>query len=1095
MNRNAPNRRLAGILKKRPDLAAGLSVACLGILVFITLSGCSKNPAELQKEFQAKGLQYLQSGKSSEAIIEFQNLVKVKPKYAMGHYWLGEAYRRNGWVMDAVLQFRQAEELDPLLLPPYLALAHYGVNTGQWVAATKQIDTALKIDPNNLEALTLKSRIALIRNDLDQAQAVIKKVLGRKSDYAPAWVVMGDIRRVQNRLDEAEGFYRKTLSMDDQNTHAWIGLGSVEEGKKNIQAAIEDFRRAVASRPQSIQANIVLANALAGQGHVHQAVAQLDTLSAKHVDIRVPVKIAEYETLLGENQKAIALLQPMADQKTQIADVYYVLALAYQQAGHPRNALDALNHLSEVHFSTPLYFIGAAKIALSLGQPQEALSFLKSVKSSGDRSPAYWDIQVRSKMALGQREEAIHDIRRALVSYPNDPGLEILEADVFVAGKKPKDAISVLGRVLSKDPNNIPAILRKANLLTALNGPHAGLAFIRDEVGKHPENDTLESAYVLAVSRGKDVNQAVSLANDYLKAHPQAFAVRRVLAAFDVDTHKEGDALDQLKALLARNPDDLSALSAMALLDLRLRNFSDAESIFRKEISISPANPGYQVGLGESLVGENRIAEAREAFKSALSRDPGQKGALLGLARIEVFSGKAPNAMSHLQPLLKANLPPRTKSEILWLWGIANMNVGNNDEAGRALKQSVSLASNNPLNHSSLGDYWESQSEWKKAASEYIKSLALDPKNEIVALKKNWALFQAKSTPQTDQNAVQIRDRALEYLGKHPGNEVAAMIAAQGDLFLKNPDAAIGVFDQILARNPGSSSAQMGKARILFVQRHFKEAKDALSRFVSDHPNDPDANLLMASIDEKLGNIGDEAAHLEIYNHAHPDQIGPALTLSAANLVLHKYSEAQSLTQSVLQSHPGLPLAIYYEAQAKMGLSDYRGALLTASKAVRNQKQPAPFYALMGEAELHLGENDAAIRDMKEAIRLAPQDPMTLNNLAYLLSGNPANLPEALKYSKEALSISKQPSIEDTVGYILFRMGNYKEADGYFQSAFDAHFRDPEFLYHMGMNDWRLGRNGVARDRLKRAMLSGNLSPEEVKNSKAVLKAIQSQRM
>ena len=111
------------VSRKRRQTALSLTASLLLIGAF--LGGCSKSPAELQKKYMASGLDYLAKGKNNESIIEFQNLLKINPKSAAGHFYLGEGYKAKGWVTDALLQFRQASELDPTYLPPHLEIARY----------------------------------------------------------------------------------------------------------------------------------------------------------------------------------------------------------------------------------------------------------------------------------------------------------------------------------------------------------------------------------------------------------------------------------------------------------------------------------------------------------------------------------------------------------------------------------------------------------------------------------------------------------------------------------------------------------------------------------------------------------------------------------------------------------------------------------------------------------------------------------------------------------------------------------------------------------------------------------------------------------
>lgn len=166
-----------------------LSLSISFIFLGAFLGGCSKNPAELQKEYMSKGLDYLANGKNNEAIIEFQNLLKLNPKSASGHLYLGEGYKNKGWITDALLQFRQSSELDPTYLPPHLEIARYEVNSAQWPSALSEIETILKLSPSDPEGWTFKGQRNLAIGDIAKAQTAISHALELKPDFVPAMVV------------------------------------------------------------------------------------------------------------------------------------------------------------------------------------------------------------------------------------------------------------------------------------------------------------------------------------------------------------------------------------------------------------------------------------------------------------------------------------------------------------------------------------------------------------------------------------------------------------------------------------------------------------------------------------------------------------------------------------------------------------------------------------------------------------------------------------------------------------------------------------------------------------------------------------------
>ena len=64
-----------------------------GLLVLLTLSlSCERNPAIQKQKFFESGNRYLESGKFPEAVLEFSNAVQIDPRFASGHFKLGECY-------------------------------------------------------------------------------------------------------------------------------------------------------------------------------------------------------------------------------------------------------------------------------------------------------------------------------------------------------------------------------------------------------------------------------------------------------------------------------------------------------------------------------------------------------------------------------------------------------------------------------------------------------------------------------------------------------------------------------------------------------------------------------------------------------------------------------------------------------------------------------------------------------------------------------------------------------------------------------------------------------------------------------------------
>ncbi|MHB1605910.1 MAG: tetratricopeptide repeat protein [Leptospirales bacterium] len=1063
------------------------------ILPFLMLgivASCSKNPAELQKKFMSQGQHYLSEGKTNEAVIEFQNLLKVNPHSSRGHYWLGKAYMAKGWNTESVIEFQNASKEDPLFLGPHLELARYGVNSGQWNATKPEILAILKIDPNNADGWTFSGQRAMALGHEKEAQKDLDHALSLKPGSVIALVAMGDLKRHQNHPKQAKSLYQKSLGQDPNESRAWTGMGYVAQSLGQTNEALTDFRKAVQVNPTDLRSQIILANFMAQQGHLHKAIGRLKAIPAKSADLRIPVKIAEYETLLGENIQAIRLLHPLERQKIQIPDIYFVLAKAYEQTGRKKDALDMVDRLMQMVGVPPIMKVGASRIALTAGNSEEAQKILSSIKDVSHLPDSYWVTKGQVELALNHPAKANRTFNEGLKLFPDNPTLLQNLADVQAVQKNYKGAIRILSGLLKKNPRDIGAISRMGALLAQTSGPGREIRYYQHSAQENPNNPALEVLYLLSLATNRKLPAAIHEAGIYLGSHPDNQNIRFLLAQFYLQTGHKNRASQTYKAILNKDPKYFQALVSLAGQELDNGHYAEAESLYRRAILISPENANLYAALGGTLLAENQRDAAVKAFQKSLSYNPDQPFALLSVAKTEILSGNSHQALTHLTPLMKASFPPRRKAEIQWLWGLAAEKNGDMKNALNALEKAVALEPRNADYHASLGDFWASLSQWNKSLPEYDKSLKLHPDNPLLALKKNWVTIQASKRKPDPAFVNKVISQALDYRKSHPDNPPAALIAAQGNLIIGKPEPALVLYNNVLSKNPDNQTALIGKSSILLAQGHGKQARKLVEQLLTIYPDNVQANLMMASIDEKEHKIQAEADHLEKVHQILPDWVQPALALSAADLSLQRFEEAKSVSFSLHESHPELDAALYFLASAEMGLKEYRNALKDFSTLAQKSKHPGPIYSLMSVAAIHIGDRTREKKYLYLALKDSPNDPTALNNMAYYLANDKHDLAKALVYARKAVKLSSQPNIQDTMGYILFMMGNYTGAEPHFRMAYKARFRDPEFLYHMGMNEWKLGKNNPASELLRKSIVSGSLSPQELELARKTLKKL-----
>ena len=1078
-----PTRPLSG----RVAGALATTLLCAG---FLLSTGCSKSPAQIEKKDYGLGQHYLAEGKFNEAVIEFQNVLKVNPKSVKGRLGLADAYMKKGWTTQAVLEYREVAKEDPLSLPAHLAMARYGVNSGQWTAVEPEIAAILKIDPNNLEGLTFEGERQLALAHQKKAEEFFKKALALSPGSVPVLVGMGDLDRSENLSDKAASFYQQALAKDPNNGRALTGLGYLAQSQGKTDEAKEDFQKAMEVDKGDLRSRIIYTNFLAGQGKVQEAIDLLKAVPKKAADLRIPVKIAEYEVLLGQNAKAIALMHPLELEKIALPDIYIVLAKAYQNTGRIPEALDEATKLSTMEGLSPTMKIVVARVELAGRNPGNAEKILDSLKGVPNLPPSYWATLALTHLANRRAEKAVQTANAGLAVYPDDLQILRVKSDALFQQKKLKDALATVDLLLAKEPQNSDFLSRKGVLLERMQGASAGIAFYKKVARQYPDNASIEALYILSLSASKHLPQAISESSKYLSAHPGNNSLALLLSDFYLQSGEQDKARAIYKKVLANDPKNIQALGSYGLMELQRGHKEKAESLYRQALGVSPDNPNFETGLGEALLAEGQIDAAKNAFKKSLESNPKQIRPLLELGRLEVLSGDAHGAITHLAPLVKVPFSPARKAQVQWLWGLANQGIGKASVALEAFKTATRLDPKVAIYRESLADYWASRSMWDKALPEYEKSRALDPKNPLLGLEIDWGKVKnSKGAP--DPHLVKTVVREAESIEKaHPGDLPSGLIEARADVLLKKNDHALSVYESLLSAHPDNFPALLGKANVLLDLGQLEQSKKIAKGLLSNHPDDIRAHLLMASIDQKENNVKGMVDHLEKVHQLAPSWASPALSLAAADLSLKRYEEAKSIAFSLHESHPELVASLLIQASSEMGLKEYRASERDFVSLARHSKRPGNLYNEASVAAAKAGEPENALKYLDLAYKSDPDNPGILNNMAYSLAARNTQLPKALAYSQKALRKAPQPFIQDTVGYVLFRLGKYDQAESHFTEAYKANFRDPEFLFHMGLNEWKLGKKEEAEGLLRKAVTSGELTPDEQREAHEVLEKI-----
>lgn len=153
---------------------------------------------------------------------------------------------------------------------------------------------------------------------------------------------------------------------------------------------------------------------------------------------------------------------------------------------------------------------------------------------------------------------------------------------------------------------------------------------------------------------------------------------------------------------------------------------------------------------------------------------------------------------------------------------------------------------------------------------------------------------------------------------------------------------------------------------------------------------------------------------------------------------------------------------------------DFASALKAYDEALSGVETVAeehwPIIYARGMALERLNNWERAEKDLLQALAFQPDNPMILNFIGYTWADKGVHLDKALDYIRRAVAMRPDDGyIVDSLGWALYKTGDYKEAVQWLERAVGIVPDDSTILDHLGDAYWQVGRSAEARFKWKRA--------------------------
>ncbi len=608
------------------------------------------------------------------------------------------------------------------------------------------------------------------------------------------------------------------------------------------------------------------------------------------------------------------------------------------------------------------------------------------------RSEAYYNftlghIYEQQYEATSRPEYATQAIEAYKKAYALDPkSAEIGErlAEMYWKAQRIHDAVAEATEILKRDPDNVQSrrllgriYLRSLGDFSTGNGQSEAVSKAIEqyrEINRIDPSDTESALWLARLYRLKNEHEkAEQVLRGILRTDPENEAAVEQLTQLLMDEGKAPEAVSLLEGITAHSPTPV-------LLDLlgdaytQAHELSKAEAAYRQAADLDPSELSHQRGLGQTLLAEEKYAEALAVYEKISDVMPDDSDVYLRIAQIYRELHELDKAEENL---VKARQYAPGSLEVMYNEAMLYQAQGRYEDAIRVLSDAVTgiKAQTPPLPSrrrslsilfQQLGQLYRDTQNYQAAVYTYEELSHLGEEEDRQARLMIMDTYRAaKDLPKALQEG-------KESLAKYPADpEIrkgqALLLGENGQT-----DEAVKILRAQLHGNEGDREIYLNIAQVYERGRRYKEAEES-ARAAEVLPGQPRDNEMVWYL---LGAIYERQ---KFFDKAE-EEFKKVLSVNPKNApVLNYYGymlgdlgirldEAEALVQRALKEEPfnGAyldSLGWIYFKQNKLG--DAETAL---RQAVERESHDATIHAHLGDLYAKTGRSDLAAAEWEKSL-------------------------------------------------------------------------------------------------------------------------------
>jgi tetratricopeptide (TPR) repeat protein len=708
------------------------------------------------------------------------------------------------------------------------------------------------------------------------------------------------------------------------------------------------------------------------------------------------------------------------------------------------------------------------------GKYKEALiMYRRAVKADLRFGEAYYRLAL-TDLKLGAYGEAVHMLQRAVDLQPTNVDAITKLADLYLlastqdrthSATEEKDAKDMVDKLLKMDPRSFDAhrILGEIALLHRQPAEAVKELALANQI--KPDQQNVVLTYFQALVQNDEFAAGEKLAHQMIAKDPSYAPIYDVLYLQYMRLKRPEDAEKILKLKCDNNPQRANYLMQLAAHYYLQNRRADMDAVIQRVTDEKKYPEGHLLAGDFFYFRAREYDHAEMQYDAAIKAFPKDKAIYQKrLVELSATLGKKQEANQLIAAILKDN--PKDNDAIAMRAALM-LTTGDRQQIKMAANDLQSLVSKTPGNHLlqfNLARALIAEGDIEGARLHLEEAVKI--RTDFIAAREILArIYLSKGDP---GKALKAADEIIVF---DKGNLQAHLTRSSALLAMGDRDKAREELDFIAKAYPQNPEARYQVGYLALQDKDYKKAEQVFGDLYKASPDDRRGFIGVTETMIAQGHMNDAIKETEKAVQREPERRDLKLYLANDYKRAERYDDAIKIYQMLLDKEPKNPDLLFREAETLRLKGDLNASMENFRKCSQAAPADTTCLTLLAMILQGTGRDDQAKPIYEQILKITPDHPVALNNLAYIKAQEGVDLDQALTMAQRA--VQRAPGsldLNDTLGWVYIKKNLSENAVHIFSDLVQKDPNNPTFHFHYAMALAQKGDKPGAKNEYEKAL-------------------------